>query len=1124
MSETAVYEFNEARVRQTTQNDARQIRTKVEAALRRPLRSGARWPFELVQNAHDAGPRGSDEQVGIDFSLRDGELVVSHTGKPFDSKELAALLSGGSSKGFDNRETAGRFGTGFLVTHGVSPFVTVEGVLATQEGNEHFCMKLVRDGDEAAIVDNIADAERALQNASVVTDSWVAENPTASFTYHDPKLEVVGRGLERLNQAMPYLYGTCERLGEVRVSTPDGMTKYTPGDTTESMLRGFLLRRTDVVVSRANGYEAQLFVSRITAKDGMSALLAVSDRHEGQHRLVAPSDDFPRLFVTFPIAGTHFLPFNVVVDGQFTPQQERDGISMDGRDRQRFRGALSALPSLVRHAIESDWVCANQLAWLALPDRTLSGEGDSDERQWWEDVIREIATATASEPIIETKIGQLPAVSKDCVGVASFLVPAFDADSDAQFDSQQFHELATVVKGLRVPSEDVAPDWERIARDWNEAGVPVDRLGVKELTDRVRSASDSICGLPIDGDPFQWLASLMLLVAELDEDYNPGTLVDGLVPDQHGQLRNTRDLRIDDSIPEEIKDIAQDAGIALRSQLLHNDIWEALNKPGYENASDLISSLLGESVSTMEAIERVLERLDSCLPSDGTLEESPSLPLLRSSARLAVYLVSEEDARRLRRCPLLTAADTIVRLTGSQQILAPVHYWSQTQQPYADLYTEGRILSQNYCDDPMLNQVLHPLISARLVIPSPLYEGIRPEIEDINLLNAMSSDGQDMTNVTIRNESFGQIAFLSTDLVQRCGRDPNLAKSLLEFVLKVAAREDRNWKRMKNARGTAVREQIQRWIPGATWPFELKVRSWVPVRLSEELEAQGYAPTPANETNLRELYEASWFRGNSDAVELLHQVFGIRRLTLMIDELDSGEESDLVELLGDQGLLGSAVRNRDLLKSAEENPAVAKLLAEVAAEEVQDIREALEERKAQSELRESNRKFGHDVQRVLAEAIEEYGPNLVLEDRGFDYEVFPGSLNCSLDDASFSFKVGSYYLEVKATTTGDVRLTPLQAQTASESPRRFVLCVIDLRDAPARESWDPMALKPYVRFVSDIGDEVVDVYESVDSLTEAGQPVRLRNEKQLRYGVSESLWRIGISIDEWVDSLKDQLE
>ena len=300
-------------------------------------------------------------------------------------------------------------------------------------------------------------------------------------------------------------------------------------------------------------------------------------------------------------------------------------------------------------------------------------------------MIRNIAKATASEPIIETTIGRLPALSQDGAGAASFLVPAFDADNQEQFDYRQLHELATVVRGLNVPNEEIAPDWAKIALDWNQAGVPVDRLGVKELTSRIRSASGSIGGLPIDGNPFHWLASLVLLVAELEGDYNPGSLVDGLVPDQHGQLRNARDLRIDDSIPEEIKDIAQDAGIDLRSQLLHNDIWQALSRSGYESARDLVSNLLGESFSTAEAVEKVLEWLDSRLPSDGTLEEPPSLPLLRSSARLALYLGSKEDTQRLRRCPLLTAADTIVRLTGSQQVLAPVQHWSQEQQLYADL-------------------------------------------------------------------------------------------------------------------------------------------------------------------------------------------------------------------------------------------------------------------------------------------------------------------------------------------------------------------------------------------------------------------------------------------------------
>ena len=93
MSKIALEEFDKARIQQTTQNDARRIRQRVEAAQQSPSRAGVRWPFELMQNAHDAGPRDGDERVEISFILEGDQLVVSHTGKPFSPQELAALLS-----------------------------------------------------------------------------------------------------------------------------------------------------------------------------------------------------------------------------------------------------------------------------------------------------------------------------------------------------------------------------------------------------------------------------------------------------------------------------------------------------------------------------------------------------------------------------------------------------------------------------------------------------------------------------------------------------------------------------------------------------------------------------------------------------------------------------------------------------------------------------------------------------------------------------------------------------------------------------------------------------------------------------------------------------------------------
>ena len=466
----------------------------------------------------------------------------------------------------------------------------------------------------------------------------------------------------------------------------------------------------------------------------------------------------------------------------------------------------------------------------------------------------------------------------------------------------------------------------------------------------------------------------------------------------------------------------------------------------------------------------------------------------------------------------MTSANKVIRLTGSQQILSPVSHWPQSAQPYVDLYTKNRLLSDHYCNDRDLNGVLTPLIAAGLVIEGPLYKATRSldRNENLNLLQAMVLESQEAEKVTVRNEDFGQIAFLSTDIVNRCGQDIKLAKRLLDFVLNVAAREDQSWRKIKEVSGYRLGESVSLKLRGATWPFELKVRAWVPIQRSEESEKKGFAPVPANEVNLREqkLLEVSWLQNNSDAIDMLHEVFGFRQLTLMLDSLDAEVENDLVELL----------RDPNLVKSAVENSEVVRLISEADPEEIQEIREELKKRNRQAEIREYNRSFGHAVQAMLAEVIQLHGLDLQLVDRGYDYEVLPGQADSSLDDALFSFEVGSYFLEVKTTTTGDVRLTPLQARTASDDSDRFVLCVIDLRGQEIPESWELAEVKQSAKIVTNIGNDIFKVYKGVDKLASVGNPVRLHNEQQLRYGVSKELWENGISIEKWVKSLRTKAQ
>ena len=1115
MSKTALVEYEDAQVRQATQNDARRIRARVESAQNNPDRAGRRWSFELIQNAHDAGPRDGDALVDISFIFENEDVVVSHTGKSFTSQELAALLSGGSSKEFDDEETTGRFGTGFLVTHGLSPYVDVDGVIDTSECSERFRIELVRDGDENSIKDNIELSKRSIENATPLSPSWVSANPTVSFTYKDVNCDVAHKGLAHLQRALPYLFATCEKLGQVTINRSGHMVTFKRGGTTESTLDNITLRETAVTIHESG--ESTLINAVCLGEDAESKLLVIVENQGVRHRLILPDDEFPRLFITLPIAETNFLPFNVILDGAFNPEQERDSISMNDDDKMLINVAMSHLPLLVRYAVESDWIDAHRLAQLSRLDGiSIKGTSSVD---WWNDLIYKIAKEIAAQPVISTNIGRLPALHRENIDAApdtaSFLVASVNADTDELFDYDRIHGLASRAIGLTPPDLNVAPDWTKIASDWEKLGVDVKRFGIEELTDWVKKNVTCISDLPITGDRLQWLTDLFLIVSEiklkLGESYDPRRIINGLLPDQYGMLRNVQRLRVDDGIPDKIKDVAAGVNLDLRARLLHEPLLGYLRRQENESARDFICQLLGERYSVEEAVTGIVEQLRVYFPEGNSFSGDMSLPALRSSAQLISYLSETEDVEKLRRCPLLASDDAIVRLAPGQQLLAPVSYWPLSAQPYSDLYTKPRLLSDQYCRDDSLAVALDPLIARNMVIPAPLYEA-RPEINDSSLLYAMSADDTDMTGVVVNNESFGRIAFLATDLVQRCGRDPQLAKLLLQFVLKIAVREDQCWSQVKQVDVGRAPECTTLSLYGSTWPFELKVRSWVPVPISEESEEKGYRPVPANEVNLQNLYDPSLLRDNPGAVELLEKVFGFRQLTLLVDSLDEKGQSDLMELLQGQHV-ESAVRNLELLKTADANPEAAQLISELGIDEIQEIRKEYEERNRMAKLRETNRSFGHAAQAALADALRPYGLKPILIDHGYDYKV-------ELEDAPFTFKVGSYLLEVKATTSGDVRLTPLQAKTASENPERFVLCVIDLDGQAIRDSWTASDVEPFAKIVTNISQYVVGVYDEVDTLASYTNPVHLRNEQQLRYGISANIWNNGVSISQWVQSLK----
>ena len=136
---------------------------------------GARWIWELLQNARDAaGPQG----VRIRLHVSATEFRFEHDGRPFADKEIAHLVYHGSTK--TDSKDIGEFGSGFLATHLLSNIVRVVGRLENSKG---FDFPLDRTGGDAEELHEAMDRSWDAFEQSV-EDALPAPDFTTSFAYN----------------------------------------------------------------------------------------------------------------------------------------------------------------------------------------------------------------------------------------------------------------------------------------------------------------------------------------------------------------------------------------------------------------------------------------------------------------------------------------------------------------------------------------------------------------------------------------------------------------------------------------------------------------------------------------------------------------------------------------------------------------------------------------------------------------------------------------------------------------------------------------------------------------------------------------------------------------------------
>lgn len=1098
MSDVLLERFKQVREEQLDRNEARRMRTLVNQARGDTHGAGARWPFELTQNAHDPGARKGKSGVDIDLAFDGHTVLYEHDGNPFTMQDLAALLSGGSSKDFESTETTGRFGTGFLITHVLSPEISFTGVIAAEGGSEEVSILLDRAGDEEDIFKNTLHCYQAIEAASKLPS--LDGRKTARFQYQTDNPQAARIGVEAFCSTLPYLYGTCEHLGTVRLRNEAGISwRFVPEAAAEREFMGLHLRVRRFTLTEGDGVPRILSAVRLRRRhDSLSSLVAVTEDAGERWRLRVLPDGFPRIFCRFPVSASDFLPINAVIDGRFDLRQERDRVLMKESDKEQIAEALGLLPTLVQLALHETWLEGHKLARVGMPDRAFGEKLDeqTELRDWWRAKLSSVGQTLAEMPIIETSMGLMKA--SGVAPLATFVVPRFGIqESGDELDFDSVWEVANEVRDVHLPIRDIASDWSSIASGWTDLGVQLHRVALTEIRDAVRRETTALEELKITTEPLSWLARFLNLVGQVAEQHNCTAILTNLLPDQNKMLKSPASLRRDLGIKNELKDIALAIGHDVRGRLLLEDLPALCLDGAVSNLKGLLDAQVTQTLGEDAVIKECIEELNKQLPDNKPIATEKSNQR-QASVDLLKYLweVQGGDAAQLaQQCPLVAADDSAIRWTVQRKALAPVSVWHASAQPFAKLYESDRILAEDYVARAAGTPTLvDALVKWDIAFADPLCTDAPRDLRD-ERLKAITVEGEDSTNVIVLNVPLSQIALLPNQLIQRCQSDEDLARLLLGLTLRHVAVNDSSWRDAREVPARRDRADIKIKVLPALWLADLRSKAWVPVR-GEKDGKQVVQPVVADAGNLRRLLDPAWLVDNDAAVELLSRFFGFNALELRLlstvpSEARSQVENELAKIVqtlgGDPGKYGQ-------------------LAAGLAAQQ---------EREAQ---KEKNRRFGLAVQRAIERYLDKRGLHPEFIDPGYDYDLF---LEVPpLDAGTHHFKLADYLLEVKATTTGEVRLTPAQAQTASEQLDRFILCVVDLRDVASERlegDWTPSDVEPRARIVVRIGSLAGESHDLVEWAKSC--EVGIRNDGALRYDVPVAIWEVGSALAEWVDSL-----
>jgi len=1098
-------EVKDRMTEQVVNQAARNIFTHVRDAQNVEL-SSSRWIWELLQNAVDSAVE-TGEPVDVSFTHHDGRLVVEHNGGPFSVDNLAALITGGSSKPYASERYIGQFGTGFLVTHVLSAMTTVEGLVLRSGAEDRFRFDLDRNGSIDEIRQNIELCFQQLDGVLGTADGQ--RGPAARFTYYvgnSDQRRAMTAGWEQLAMSIGYVFGFARLLRSVTVDDSDDKISWERKAVSD--IRAAAADGIDrISVARRDSLGETTFVV-LVARDPVETTTGCAvlvDQGVRGPTVVPPKPEAPRIFRQYPLIGSAGLGLPVVISALFDVDEERRELYLkEEKTRMVAQRALHLLPGLAQYVATSQTSGAHHLMTIRPATAVEMGEN----QVWWNDQLKQVAHTLAELAIVELSDGSIVAPMQ-----AQFPSPFLNASSHEELDFEALWKLSRQYLP-RVPRRDHAYEWQKTVRGWGELDPRLRCLYVENIAADVKSQGN-VTSLAImlklnTEESVHWLQGLFDLMAEYEAKRKefPQNLLNGLIPTQNDQLASPLSVKRDPGIDRDLKQFAVGLGVDVRGELVKRALFRGL--------SDRTSSFLNRSIQGEKSEADLLQQLiaQTLKLTQTGKKVGPNDALLIGSIHFLGWLARKpaDFAEYAQRVPVLTKAGDIRTHIGEPSFLLPEHFWPDKARQYSPVFPDVRILHGVYASAvdggtaEMLAEafVQWGMTHGRCILAQRLFDIDERRLQYFTVLS--QNDSHRLSGVRC-----SYIPFLN-EIIGATSQDRQRAARLFGFLAEYCVDADLLWKESTTVLYTSNdQSQGNVQIYPSEWLATIRSSRWVASEPDENGQTNSLQATSEVIKLLIKDWEALFSSENTwakllsslNTIEFLGRL-GFDRLELQLRTL-AGSDSNEIRKIKDT---------------------LADILAETGSDGLGEFQDLIRERREKRGKIKRNRDLGFHIQNLIRDTLTTAGFGLDVIDRGYDFRVYPSG---EPDDADIDvgvIEVGEYFVEVKATTTDEARMTTAQATYAVQHPDTYVLCVVDLRLLQKSTPWDELEsheIRPATSIVADIGRIVTDTHDRLEYASEEANNVRLKNVQQLRYGVKQDVWLQGISIADWINKIRPRV-